>query len=155
MSYEILKFLHVLGATVILGTGTGIAFFMLMAHRTGDARFIGRTAFIVVQADMIFTATAVVIQPVTGYLLTRQLGIPFTEGWLAVSVVLYVVAGVFWLPVVWIQARMRDLALEAARDGTPLPLRYRRLFRTWFIFGFPGFGSVLLIVWLMIAKPGF
>jgi uncharacterized membrane protein len=155
LSYEILKFLHVLGAIAILGTGTGIAFFMLMAHRTGDARFIGRTAIVVVQADMIFTATAVVIQPVTGYLLIRQLGIPFTEGWLAVSVVLYVVAGVFWLPVVWIQARMRDLALEAARDGTPLPLRYHRLFRTWFAFGFPGFGSVLLIVWLMIAKPGF
>ncbi|MCC2098617.1 MAG: DUF2269 domain-containing protein [Hyphomicrobiales bacterium] len=155
MSYEILKFLHVLGAIVILGTGTGIAFFMLMAHRTGDAGFIGRTAVVVVQADMIFTATAVVIQPVTGYFLMQQLGIPFTEGWLAASVVLYVVAGVFWLPVVWIQARMRDLALEAARDGAPLPLRYHRLFRTWFIFGFPGFGSVLMIVWLMIAKPGF
>ncbi len=154
MSYEILKFLHVLGAIVILGTGTGIAFFMLMAHRTGDIRFIGKTAGVVVQADMIFTATAVVIQPVTGYLLMRRLGISLAEGWLAASLGLYLVAGVFWLPVVWIQARMRDIALDAARAGTPLPPRYHRLFRTWFVFGFPGFGSVLLIVWLMIAKPG-
>ncbi|MBN9072931.1 MAG: DUF2269 domain-containing protein [Rhizobiales bacterium] len=154
MSYEILKFLHVLGAIVILGTGTGIAFFMLMAHRTGDIRFIGKTAGVVVQADMIFTATAVVIQPVTGYLLMRRLGISLAEGWLAVSLGLYLLAGVFWLPVVWIQARMRDIALDAARAGTPLPPRYHRLFRTWFVFGFPGFGSVLLIVWLMIAKPG-
>lgn len=155
LSYEILKFLHVLGAIVILGTGTGIAFFMLMAHRTGDALFIGRTAGVVVQADMIFTATAVVIQPITGYLLMRQLGISLAEGWLTVSLALYLVAGVFWLPVVRIQARLRDIALEAASAGAPLPPRYRRLFRTWFVFGFPGFGSVLLIVWLMIAKPGF
>ncbi|MBN9269095.1 MAG: DUF2269 domain-containing protein, partial [Mesorhizobium sp.] len=115
MSYEILKFLHVLGAIVILGNGTGIAFFMLMAHRTGDIRFIGKTAGVVVQADMIFTATAVVIQPVTGYLLMRRLGISLAEGWLAVSLGLYLLAGVFWLPVVWIQARMRDIAMDAAR----------------------------------------
>lgn len=154
MSYEILKFLHVLGAIVILGTGTGIAFFMLMAHRTGNARFIGRTAIIVVQADMIFTATAVVIQPITGYLLTQRTGISFAEGWMVASLVLYLVAGAFWLPVVWIQARMRDIALEAARAGMPLPTRYHQLFRTWFAFGLPGFGSVLSIVWLMIVKTG-
>jgi len=155
LSYEILKFLHVLGAVVILGTGAGIAFFMLMAHRTGDARFIGGTAAVVVRADMIFTATAVLIQPVTGYFLARQTGVPLTEGWAAAALALYLFAGAFWLPVVWIQARMRDLALEAARAGTPLPSRYHRLFRLWFVFGFPGFGSVLAILWLMIAKPGF
>ena len=153
MSYLLLKFLHVLGAVVILGTGTGIAFFMLMAHLSRDAAFIGRTAGVVVQADMLFTATAVAVQPVTGYLLMRELGIPFTEGWLALSLGLYALAGIFWLPVVWIQARMRDLAQEAAASGAPLPARYHRLFRVWFVFGFPGFGSVLAIVWLMIAKP--
>ncbi len=153
MSYLLLKFLHVLGAVVILGTGTGIAFFMLMAHLSRDAAFIGRTAGVVVQADMLFTATAVAVQPVTGYLLMRELGIPFTEGWLVLSLGLYALAGIFWLPVVWIQARMRDLAQEAAAKGAPLPERYHRLFRVWFAFGFPGFGSVLAIVWLMIAKP--
>lgn len=153
MSYLLLKFLHVLGAVVILGTGTGIAFFMLMAHRSRDAAFIGRTAGVVVQADMLFTATAVAVQPVTGYLLMRELGVPFTEGWLALSLALYALAGVFWLPVVWIQARMRDLAREAAARGAPLPERYHRLFKVWFAFGFPGFGSVVAIVWLMISKP--
>lgn len=85
MSYEILKFLHVLGAIVILGTGAGIAFFMLMAHRTGNAQFIGRTATVVVQADMIFTATAVVIQPITGYFLMQQMGVSFSDGWMVAS----------------------------------------------------------------------
>lgn len=153
MSYLTLKFLHVIGAVVILGTGTGIAFFMLMAHLSRDAAFIARTAGVVVLADMLFTATAVVIQPITGYLLMRELAIPFTEGWLALSLGLYVLAGVFWLPVVWIQARMRDLARQAVAGGTQLPQQYHRLFRIWFIFGFPGFGSVVAIVWLMIAKP--
>lgn len=149
MSYLI----HVLGAVVILGTGTGIAFFMLMAHLSRDAAFVARTAGVVVQADMLFTATAVAIQPVTGYVLMRELGIAFTEGWIALSLGLYALAGVFWLPVVWIQARMRDLARQAATTGAPLPQRYHRLFRIWFVFGFPGFGSVVAIVWLMIAKP--
>ena len=153
LSDLLLKYLHVLGAVVILGTGTGIAFFMLMAHLSRDAAFIGRTASVVVRADMLFTATAVVVQPVTGYLLMRETGVTFSEGWIVASLVLYGAAGAFWLPVVWIQARMRDLALEAAAGGTPLPERYHRLFRIWFVFGFPGFGSVLAIVWLMIARP--
>lgn len=155
LSYLLLKYLHVVGAIVILGTGTGIAFFMLMAHLSRDADFIGRTGSVVVQADKLFTATAVAIQPVTGYLLMRETGVPFSEGWMVASIILYGVAGLFWLPVVWIQARMRDLALEAAATGEPLPRRYHQLFRTWFVFGFPGFGSVMAIVWLMIAKPAF
>lgn len=151
LTYLILKYLHVLGAVVILGTGTGIAFFMLMAHRSRDAAFIGRTARIVVIADMLFTATAVIAQPVTGYLLAREVGFPLAEPWIVASLVLYVVAGIFWIPVVWIQMRMRDVALASA--GGELPPAYDRLFRIWFIFGFPGFGSVMLILWLMIAKP--
>jgi len=144
---------HVGGATVILGTGSGIAFFMLMAHRSGNAEFIARTASVVVLADMIFTATAVVLQPITGYLLMRQTGVTFAESWIAVSLALYLVAGGFWLPVVWIQARLRDLARVAANSMMPLPASYHRLFRIWFLFGLPGFGAVLAILFLMIAKP--
>jgi uncharacterized membrane protein len=155
VTYLLLKFLHVLGATIILGTGIGIAFFMLMAHLSGDAKFIARTAAVVVRADFVFTATAIIVQPITGYLLAREDGLPLFEGWIAASLVLYGVAGAFWLPVVWMQMRMRDLAAAAASSGELLPARYHRLFRLWFAFGFPGFGSVLAILWLMIAKPQF
>jgi uncharacterized membrane protein len=151
--YFLLKFLHVIGATVILGTGAGIAFFMLMAHLSRDAAFIARTARLAVLADFIFTATAVVAQPMTGYLLVREMGLSLAEGWIVASLVLYAVAGIVWLPVVWMQIKMRDLAATAVSTGAPLPATYHRLFRLWFAFGFPGFGSVLLIVWLMIAKP--
>ena len=151
--YLILKYVHVLGAMVILGTGAGIAFFMLMAHLTRDAAFVARTAGVVVLADMVFTATAVIAQPLTGYLLVRQSGISLSESWVVASLVLYGVAGLFWFPVVWMQEQMRELAATAAASGEPLPLAYRRLFRLWFAFGFPGFGSVMLILWLMIAKP--
>jgi uncharacterized membrane protein len=153
--YLTMKFLHIVGATVLLGTGAGIAFFMLMAHRTRDAVFIAKTAAHVVLADVIFTATAVVGQPVTGYYLIRETGIPLDQGWVMSSVVLYVFAGVFWLPVVWMQSRMRDLAAQAASCGSDLPESYHRLFRLWFVFGFPAFGAVLVIIWLMIAKPQF
>jgi uncharacterized membrane protein len=153
MTYVVLKYLHVLGAVVILGTGTGIAFFMLMAHLSRDAAHIARTATTVVLADFIFTATAVVAQPVTGYLLARILEMPLSEGWLALSLILYVVAGAFWVPVIWMQMRMRDLSRVSAASGAPLPAEYHRLFRLWFLFGFPGFGAVAGTLWLMIAKP--
>jgi uncharacterized membrane protein len=153
MIYLALKILHVIGATVIFGTGSGIAFFMLMAHLSGDAAFIGRTARVVVIADVLFTATAVIAQPVTGYLLMRETGVTLAESWITVSLVLYLIAGASWLPVIWMQRRMRDLALAAAASSAPLPDAYHRLFRLWFLFGFPGFGSVLAIIVLMVAKP--
>lgn len=155
MPYLILKYLHVVGAMVLLGTGVGIAFFMLMAHMSRDARFVARTAGVVVLADFIFTATAVIAQPITGYLLIRGTGTSVADGWVVASLALYVLAGVFWLPVVWMQMRMRDLAEQAASAGMDLPAAYHRLFRWWFVFGFPGFGSVMVIIWLMIAKPSF
>ncbi|MFN4088182.1 MAG: DUF2269 family protein [Alphaproteobacteria bacterium] len=148
-----LKALHIVGAAVLLGTGAGIAFFMVMAHRTGDARIVAHTAGVVVLADMLFTASAVVVQPLTGAALALALGWPLLEGWVAASLALYVVVGLFWLPVVWMQWRMRDLARAAAAAGLPLPPAYGRLYRWWFAFGFPAFAAVLAIVWLMVAKP--
>jgi uncharacterized membrane protein len=155
MTYFVLKYLHVLGAVVILGTGIGIAFFMVMAHRSRDPGHIARTAATVVLADCVFTATAVIVQPVTGGLLLYEVGLPVAEGWVLASLALYGLAGAFWLPVVWMQARMRDLAEEAAANGLPLPARYHELYRLWFLFGFPGFGCVIVILWLMLAKPSF
>nr|WP_249120000.1 DUF2269 domain-containing protein [Plastoroseomonas hellenica] len=148
-----LKFLHVIGATVLFGTGAGIAFFMLLAHRTGDAVVVAGVARIVVIADLVFTATAVVAQPVTGILLAWEAGYALTEGWILLSVALYLVTGAFWLPVVWMQARMRDLARASVAAGQPLPAAYHRLFRWWFAFGFPAFAAVMAILWLMIARP--
>ena len=149
----VLRWLHVIGAAVILGTGSGIAFFLLMAHRPKNAVFIAQTANIVIVADWVFTASAVVLQPITGFLLAQRLGWSMREGWIVASLVLYLIAGAFWLPVVWIQYRIRDLAAGAARTGAPLPPRYFTLYRVWFAFGVPGFGSVLIIIWLMLARP--
>ncbi|MPZ59095.1 MAG: DUF2269 family protein [Rhizobiales bacterium] len=151
--YLPLKFLHILGATALFGTGAGIAFFMWMAHRTRDSVVIAATARTVVIADALFTATAVIVQPVTGYGLMLALGLPVTESWIVVSLALYVLVGLCWLPVIWIQLRMWDLAAEAARDERPLPPRYFRLFRIWFRLGWPAFIGVLAIVALMIWKP--
>jgi uncharacterized membrane protein len=151
--YFIVKYLHVLGAIVILGTGTGIAFFMLMAHRSRDPAFIARTAATVVIADMLFTLSAVILQPVNGAVLMALSGTAFAELWLVTSLGLYVVAGLFWIPVIFMQIEMRDLARMAAARQQPLPPRHFALFRRWLVFGIPGFGSVMMILWLMIAKP--
>jgi uncharacterized membrane protein len=151
--FVVFKLAHVIGAAVLLGTGAGIAFFMLMAHRTGDARTIAAVARIVVIADYLFTAAAVVAQPLTGLLLANAAGYPLTSGWIVLSVALYLWTGAWWLPVVWMQGRMRTLAQAAAEAGEPLPAAYHRLFRLWFAFGFPAFAAVVAIFWLMIARP--
>jgi uncharacterized membrane protein len=153
MVYLVLKYGHIIGATVLLGTGAGIAFFMLMAHRTGNPAIIAGVARIVVVADFLFTTTAVVAQPVTGVALAWHVGYPLTEHWIVASLLLYGLTGMFWLPVVWMQMKMRDLAEAAVRQGTELPRRYHTLFRMWFAFGFPAFAAVLAIFWLMIARP--
>jgi uncharacterized membrane protein len=128
---------------------------MLMAHRSRDAAFIARTATTVVIADMLFTAAAVVLQPITGGWLMALSSTSPAERWLATSLGLYAVAGLFWIPVIFMQIEMRDLARLAAAQNTPLPARYFMLYRRWFLFGIPGFGAVMAILWLMIAKPSF
>jgi uncharacterized membrane protein len=150
----LLKLIHVLGASVLFGSGVGIAFFMLMAHRTGHAGVIAVTARFVVIADLIFTATAVVVQPVSGFALAWAIGLsPLREPWIVVSILIYILVGLCWLPVVFIQMRMRDLANDAAINGKPLPDRYRRLFRIWFALGWPAFAGVIAIFVLMIWQP--
>lgn len=146
------RWLHVIGATVLLGTGAGIAFFMLMAHRTRDPAIVAHVGSVVVLADFLFTASAVVVQPLTGLWLAQLTGWPLLSGWIVLSAGLYVLVGCFWLPVVWLQVRMRDLARSAATTGTELPPLYYRYFRIWFACGFPAFAAVLAILWLMLAR---
>lgn len=150
---DLLRWAHIIGATVLFGTGAGIAFFMLMAQRTGRAELVAHVAGTVVIADTIFTATAVIVQPVTGVLLAQAVGWPLSEGWIVASLLLYVVTGLFWLPVVWIQIRIRNLARRAAAENAPFPAEEKRLFRIWFACGFPAFAAVLAILWLMVTRP--
>ncbi|MBB4305498.1 putative membrane protein [Rhodobium orientis] len=153
--FQILRLLHILGAAVLFGTGMGIAFFMVLAHRTGDPKLIAHVASGVVLADALFTATAVIAQPVTGIWLAYEMGHDLLSSWIVVAVALYLVTGTFWLPVVVIQMKMRDLARKAAAEGAPLPATYHRLFRIWFGFGWPAFAAVLAIFGVMIARPDF
>lgn len=149
----ILRWVHITGATVLLGTGAGIAFFMLIAHRTKNAEIIAHVAGTVVIADMIFTATAVILQPISGAWLAVETGWELSEGWILASLALYIITGIFWLPVVWIQLKMRNLAREATSNNRELPRQYFRLFSIWFACGFPAFFAVMAILWLMVARP--
>ncbi|WP_447910269.1 DUF2269 family protein [Brevundimonas bullata] len=155
MTYLILKVIHILSGAVLFGTGAGIAFFMLRAHATKDPRTVASVGRIVVLADFVFTASAVVVQPISGLALIYLQGYALTEAWLMAAYALYVLIGVCWLPVVWFQWRMVKLAEAAAAAGAPLPPAYHRLFRAWFILGWPAFAGVIGIYALMVAKPVF
>ena len=151
--YALLKLVHVLSSTLLFGTGLGTAYFQWRAHRGGDARVIAATARHVVLADWVFTTPAVVVQPVTGLMLARMVGYELTAPWLLAALVLYVIAGACWLPVVAIQIRVRDLATAAVASGEPLPPRYHSLMRAWWALGWPAFAAVALTFWLMVRKP--
>ena len=148
-----LKLVHILGASVLFGTGLGIAFFMWMANRSRDPATIAATAGTVVIADTVFTAVAVIVQPISGALLAWLIGYSLRESWIVASLALYVVVGLCWLPVVVIQIRLRDLARAAAQKSAMLPDEYRRLYAIWFALGWPAFIGVILIFGLMIWKP--
>lgn len=153
--YLLLKYLHVISSTLLFGTGLGTAFHGWMAQRSGETRAIVVVNRNVVRADWLFTAPAVVAQPITGVLLAERAGYPLDSGWLVTAMALYVVVGACWLPVVWLQIRMHRLAAAALAQGTPLPPAYHRAARWWFWLGWPAFLGVLAIFWLMIAKPSF
>ncbi|MGA9658610.1 MAG: DUF2269 domain-containing protein [Asticcacaulis sp.] len=153
MLYLCVKWLHIISATVLFGTGIGTAFFMLMAHVNKDLRarvFATRT---VVLADWLFTAPAIVIQPVTGLMLIHMGGFSMQEGWLMAATGLYVFAGLCWLPVVWMQIRMKRMAEQAlATDGALSP-EYQLFYFWWITLGSLAFPAVMAIFWLMVAKP--
>jgi uncharacterized membrane protein len=149
----LLKLVHIISATVLFGTGLGVAYFMLMAYRTRDAFIIAHTAGMVVIADAAFVANAAIVQPVSGVQLALAIGYSLWESWLVATFALYALIVVCWLPVLWLQVRMRDIARAAAEEGTELPQRYHRLFRIWLVLGWPAYISMLAIFVLMIFKP--
>ncbi|MDP1632093.1 MAG: DUF2269 domain-containing protein [Caulobacter sp.] len=151
--FALIKLVHILSAAVLFGTGAGIAFFMLQAHRTGRAEVVAATARIVVLADFLFTAPAVILQPFSGVALAAIQGYRLFEPWLVWAWALYLLIGACWLPVVVIQLRIRRLAEAAVAQGAPLPAAYHRLFRVWFILGWPAFAGVVAVYGLMITRP--
>lgn len=155
MDHLWLKAIHILSAILVLGTGLGIAFFMWTAHRTRDARVIAAVARNVVIADAIFTAPGVMGLLVTGLPMSHHLGLGLWRGWLGLTLALFVLTGLCWLPVLWLQKRAWRLAARAAAEETPLPPGYYRIMRIWFWLGWPAFVAVIAILGLMVLKPAF
>ena len=151
--YEAVKIGHIISATILFGTGLGIAFFMFRSHFTDDLHEKFYAVRTTVLADYLFTAPAAVIQPLSGLWLVRQGGFDLTDRWVLATLILYAIAGACWLPVVWIQIRLKRLLAESLAGGEALPPDYRRLFRLWFALGWPAFGALVAIFALMVLKP--
>ncbi|MEM8744145.1 MAG: DUF2269 domain-containing protein [Pseudomonadota bacterium] len=153
MSHLFLKWVHVVSATILFGTGLGTAFYMFMANRRGDVAEIYSAARTVVVADYIFTAPAVLVQLITGVMLVQKFGYSFSDLWIWLSLALYFFAGACWLPVVWLQIRMRNMAKAALETGSPLPDHFRVLDRWWIGLGALAFPAILAVFYLMVFKP--
>ncbi|MGB0134456.1 MAG: DUF2269 domain-containing protein [Dokdonella sp.] len=152
-TYLSLKLLHVLSSTLLFGTGLGTAFYLWRADRGGDPIVVASVARQVVFADWCFTTPAVIVQPLTGLALVHLLGIPLQTSWVLASISLFVLIGICWLPVIWIQIEIARLAALAVHEKTGLPARYHQLMRIWYLLGWPAFLGVLVVFWLMVFKP--
>ena len=153
MDYVVVKWLHIVSSTLLFGTGIGSAWYMLFATLSRDVRAVAVVTRNVVTADWLFTATTAVLQPATGFYMIHLAGYPLHSRWIMWSIALYVLAGACWLPVVWLQIRMRDIARAADGGGTALPPLYWRYQRLWFLLGIPAFSALVVIFWLMLNKP--
>jgi uncharacterized membrane protein len=152
-TYLVVKWLHIVSATFLFGTGVGSAFYLLFASLSRDARVCAAVARLVVVADWLFTATTVVFQPVSGLWLVHIAHFPLTTPWLKWSIVLYAVAVACWLPVIWLQMRMRDLAHAATLANAELPPAYFRALKQWVALGIPAFLAFVAVFYLMTVKP--
>lgn len=152
MTYLLLKWLHVLSSTVLFGTGIGSAFYLVLATATRDARKVATVSGFVVITDWVFTATTAVFQPASGLWIAHVAGMSWRTPWIAWSLALYAIALACWVPVVWIQLRLRDLSGAAAAAGGSLPPAYWRLFGWWIALGWTAFLAFLAIFWMMVAR---
>jgi uncharacterized membrane protein len=153
MEYVIVKWLHILSSTLLFGTGLGSAFYMFFSSRTRDVRAIAVVVRYVVIADWAFTMPTIILQPLTGFYLVHLAHFPLASAWIVASIALYLLAGAAWLPVVWMQIQMRDMAREAAAAGGELPDRYWRFMRGWVALGIVAFLALIAVFYLMVAKP--
>jgi len=151
--YLIIKLIHILSSTILFGTGLGTAFYMWRADVSGDIRAIAVVSRNVVLADWLFTTPAIIIQPLTGFWLVYLLGLPFETVWIRISLLLYVLAGCCWIPVVWIQMRISRLAAGLHEQSATPDKEFRRLMRWWYGLGWPAFIAVVVIFGLMVFKP--
>lgn len=153
MLYLWLKFIHVISSTILFGTGIGTACTMLYGHQTKNTQVIAATTRYVVMADWIFTGTSGFLQPLTGLWMVYLVGYPWTSLWIMGSIIGYLIAAFCWFPVVYLQIKMRDFAVEADKNNKPLPPIYFRYFKYWFYLGWPAFISLMIVFYLMTNKP--
>ena len=153
MLYLWLKFIHVVSATILFGTGIGTAMNLLLAQKSKDIVLIAATTRYVVAADWVFTGSSGIVQAITGLWMVSLVGYPLTSFWIMGSIIGYLIAAFCWFPVVYLQIKMRDLAAFSLKTSTPLPPRYYQYYRTWFWLGWPAFISLIIVFYLMTNKP--
>lgn len=153
-AYLLIKWLHVMSSVLLVGTGFGTAYFFYFTNRSANVQAQAVVARLVVQADWWFTTPAAIVQPVSGLVLAAWAGYPLVSPWIVISLALYALAAACWLPVVWLQLRMARIAQQCASQAGPLPPEFQRLANRWTWLGYPAFLAMLVVFWLMVAKPG-
>lgn len=153
MDYVTLKWLHILSSTLLFGTGLGSAFYMFFVSLSREPRATAMVVKYVIIADWLFTTPTIIFQFVSGLYLAHLARFPLTSRWILWSLGLYLLAGACWLPVVWLQIRMRRFAQEAVNHDDELPALYWRYFVIWTLLGIPAFFALVIIFYLMVAKP--
>ncbi len=153
MNYQLVKTLHIVGALLFLGAGLMTAYYKVRADRSGDLKIITWYQREIVLADWIFTLPSGLLLPLTGWWLMEKRGLTLDDAvWLRYGIILFVAAGVLWLPAVWLQIKMRRLASQALETDSELPPEFHRANKIWMALGVPAFLAAAAVVWLMVSQ---
>ena len=152
--YDVLKFIHVLGVTVLVGNVTITAFWKVLADMSRDPVVIAHAQRGVGVADWLFTLSGIALILIGGYGAAHIGGIPVLgPRWLVAGEVLFALSGTIWLAVlVPLQIRQGRTAREFASGGE-IPESYRRDARAWLIWGIVATVPLVAAMLIMIVKP--
>ncbi len=152
MEYTTLLFIHVTSVILLLGVGGGSAFYKFMSDRSKNVEVIVHTNKLVVLADWLFTTPSVILQPISGFMLMNLMGYSLDTSWLYISVMLYIFSTLLWLVAVYLQIRMKNIALLAQKEKRALDEVYFRLVNYWIALGVFSALAMGGIFYLMVFK---
>lgn len=150
MTYQTLKLIHIISATIMFGTGLGSAFYLFYTYKFSKFSTVKEILNIVIIADYIFTTPSVILQLATGLWLSHYMKLISTN-WFLIALLFSLLVYALWIRAVFLQLKMKK-TLENAKEYN---VQFHQQMKGWFFLGIPAFFGSLFLFYLMVFKPFF
>ena len=150
--YTLYKMFHILAVILFFGAGLVSALNKIRADLSKDFNSIRFAHRQIVFLDLIFTIPSGILIPISGLLMVYEANLNFSEPFIKWGIILYLIAGLSWLPAWRIQYKL--LKIIDAGEGTFKEefQKYQKLSRAWALLGIPAGISSVIAIWVMVNK---